>query len=276
MLAMASRAEQKAAARAAREARQRELSASQAKRMRLIWLGGLVLAAALVIVVIAVAAGGGSGSGTKTVGAKTAQAKVAALLKGIPQSGSVQDGIVLGNPKAPVTMTEYGDLVCPICQELAVGGEEQLIRNEVRAGKVQIVYKADETASQSANNGEFVAGQVAARAAGLQKLGWNYILLWYEQQQDETTPYVTPAFLNGLAKQIPTLNMAKWKTELENPNLAGYVTVDERQMNQLVSNQTIPANATPTLLFKGPKGSIPAVQADVPYSDLKVAIKDVS
>jgi hypothetical protein len=272
---MASRAEQKAAARAAREARERQQSATQARRMRIIWLSGLVAGVALVIVIIAVAVGGGNG-GPKAVGAKTAEAKVASLLKGIPQSGDVQNGIVLGNPKAPVTMTEYGDLVCPICQEFAVGPEQQLIANEVRAGKVKIVYKADETASQSANNGEFVAGQVAARSAGLQKLGWNYILLWYQEQQSEDVPYVTDSFLTGLAKQIKGLNLTKWRAQLQNPNLAGYVTVDGRGMNQLVSSNAIPSNATPTLLFSGPKGSVPPVQAAAPYADLKVAIKDIS
>jgi protein-disulfide isomerase len=273
MLAMASRAEQKAAARAQREARQAALSAAQARRMRLVWLGGIALAVAAVVVVLVVAVGGNS---TKTVAAKTAKTKVAALLKGIPQSSSVQNGIVLGNPNAPVTITEYGDLVCPVCQAFAVDTEEQLIKNEVRHGKVKIVYRADETASEDANNGEFTAGQVAARAAALQKLGWNYILLWYEEQQDETTPYVTPAFLQGLAKQIPNLNMTKWNSELQNPNLAGYVTVDGRNMQQFVNNGTISQNATPTVFFKGPKGSVPPLQAAAPYSDVKVAIKDVT
>ena len=241
--------------------------------MRMIWLAGLVAGVALVIVVIAVAVGGNGG---KTVSAKTAEARVAALLKGIPQSGNVQSGIVLGNPSAPVTMTEYGDLVCPICQEFALGGERQLISNEVRAGKVKIVFKADLTASQTANNGEFVAGQVAARSAGLQKLGWNYILLWYEEQQSETTPYVTSSFLAGLATQIKGLSMAKWQSQLQNPNLAGYVTVDGRGMDQLVASKAVPSNGTPTLLFSGPKGSVPPVQANVPYADIKVAIKDLT
>jgi len=270
--AMASRAEQKAAARALREARQRQSTAAQARRMRMIWLSGLVAAVAVVVVIIAVTAGG---NGTKTVGAKTAEAKVTALLKGIPQSSNVQQGIELGNPNAPVTMTEYGDLVCPICQEFALTTEPQLIAHEVRAGKVKIVYKADETASGASNSGEFTAGQVAARAAGLQKLGWNYILLWYEEQQSEDTPYVTTAFLAGLARQIKGLNFAKWQSELQNPNLAGYVTVDGQGMNQLVSSNAVPGNATPTLLFSGPKGSEPPVQAAVPYSSVEVAIKDL-
>jgi hypothetical protein len=270
---MASRAEQKAAARAAREAREQQMSAAQARRMRLIWLGGLVAAAALAIVVIVIAVGG---SGNKTVGAKTAQAKVAKLLKGIPQSATVQNGIELGDPKAPVTVTEYGDLVCPICQEFAVGAEQQLISNEVRHGKVKLIFRADETASGAANNGEFVAGQVAARSAALQKLGWNYILLWYEQQQSEDTPYVTTSFLAGLARQIPGLDFAKWHTQLQNPNLSGYVTVDGRQMNDLVSNHTISQNATPTVLFSGPKGSSPALQGLAPYSTIQSYIKGVT
>ncbi|HEY1774516.1 MAG TPA: thioredoxin domain-containing protein [Solirubrobacteraceae bacterium] len=233
-----------------------------------------MLVAALVIVVIAVAVGGGNG-GPKAVGSKTAKAKVAALLHGIPQTASVAGGIQLGNPKAPVTITEYGDLVCPICQEFAVGDEEQIIKNYVRTGKAQIIFRADETASATANNGEFSAGQVAARSAALQKLGWNYIYTWYEEQQSEDTPYVTDAFLQGLAKQIPGLNYGKWHTQLQNPNLAGYVTVDERAMNSLASS--LPqGNATPTVIIKGPKGSAPPIQGLAPYSTFQTYIKGVS
>jgi protein-disulfide isomerase len=274
MPAMASRAEQKAAARAAREARERQASATQARRMRLIRLGGLVLAAALVIVVIAVTVGGGNG-GPKAVGSKTAKAKVAAVLTGIPQSSSVAGGIALGNPKAPVTITEYGDLVCPICQEFAVGVEQQIIKNEVRTGKAQLIFRADETASGYANSGEFSAGQVAARAAGLQGLGWNYILTWYEEQQSEDTPYVTTAFLAGIAKQVPGLDFAKWQSQLANPNLAGYVTVDGRDMNSL-ANSLPQGNATPTVIVKGPKGTAPAIQGLAPYSTYQTYIKGVS
>ena len=48
------------------------------------------------------------------------------------------------------------------------GSEQQLIDNEVRAGKVKLVYRGLETASSDANSGEYAASQIAARAAGLQ------------------------------------------------------------------------------------------------------------
>ena len=115
---MASRAEQKAAARKAREAKQQELHAAATRRQRLLWLGGIVGVAviALVVVVIASSNGGGSGpvhhSNSQTA---TAVAAVNQELHGIPQSGNT-----LGNPKAPVTITEYGDLVCPTCDDFAL------------------------------------------------------------------------------------------------------------------------------------------------------------
>src|ERR1039458_8033177 len=181
---MASRAEQKAAARAAREAAHRDLSAAQARRMRLIWLGGLVAAAALAIVIVIVATQAGGG----TIVKESASAKAAAVtaitseLAGIPQHGNV-----LGKPSAPVTVTEYGDLVCSTCDAFALSSEAQLITNYVKTGKVKLVYRADDTASSYANQGEFVTGQVGAKAAGLQNKAWYYILLTSRSSRRRST-----------------------------------------------------------------------------------------
>ncbi|HLW95329.1 MAG TPA: thioredoxin domain-containing protein [Solirubrobacteraceae bacterium] len=264
---MASRAEQKAAARAAREARLKAASKNQARNTRLMKLGGLVAGVAIVIVVIVVAVGGGS----STLTPKKTKALVTSLLAGIPQSGNT-----LGNPNAKITVVEYGDLVCPICQEFAVGGEASAIRNEVRQGKVKFVYRATETASGSNNNGEFVAGQVAAKAAGLQHKEWNYILTWYNEQKSETTPYVTNGWLQQLAQQIPGLNLAKWQQDRNSTALANQVKAEEQDIADLVAQKAIPAIETPTLVFTGPKGTPPPVQAALTYSDLKTAFKEVT
>ena len=266
---MASRAEQKAAARAAREARLHAATQAQARRMRLIWLGGIVLAVALVVVVIAVAVGGGSGV-PKASSDKATKAAVTSLLRGIPQKANQ-----LGNSSAPVTITEYGDLVCPVCRDFAVGSEQQLINEYVRTGKAKLVYLADETASEDANNGEFVPSQVAALAAGVQGKEWNYNMTWYYEQQSELTSYVTTAFIRNIASQIPGLNMSEWTTDLQDPNLSGQVTVDLRQMNSLVQNKTLSENATPTVIFSGPKGTAPAIQGAAPFSTLKAYFKAV-
>jgi hypothetical protein len=266
---MASRAEQKAAARAAREARLKAASRNQARNTRLIRLASLVGGVAIVIVVIVLAVGGGSGVTSYTP--KQAQAIVNPLLRGIPQSGNV-----LGNPKAKITLTEFGDLVCPICRDFAVGGEHDTIAKEVREGKVKIVYRADETASGAFNNSEFVSGQVAARAAGLQNKEWNYVLLWYYEQKSEDTPYVTNHWIQNIALQIPGLDLTKWQADRNSAALAGQVKSDEQAMAALVAAKEIPSNATPTLVFAGSKGTAQPVQAPLTYSQLKTAYGIVS
>ncbi len=101
-------------------------------------------------------------------------------------------------------MTEYGDLQCPVCKEFAVGPETQLIDNEVKSGKVKLVYKSFPTASRELGNWQqiFPLQQDAAYAAGAQNKAWNYILLFYHEQGKEATSYVNTAYLTGLAKQV--------------------------------------------------------------------------
>src|SRR5262249_6646243 len=58
-------------------------------------------------------------------------ADVATMLKDIPQKG-----FVLGNPKAPVQLTEFIDLQCPACQQFETTQLGPLIDKYVRTGKM--------------------------------------------------------------------------------------------------------------------------------------------
>jgi protein-disulfide isomerase len=267
---MASRKDQKEAARQRRLAEERARAERAARERRLRMLAGVVVGAVIVIAA-AIAIGSGGGGSTSVVkpnstAAKQAAASVNTLLTGIPQQG-----LTIGNPSAKVTVTEYGDLVCPVCKSFALGSQTQLIANDVRAGKVKLVYRAAETASSTANGSMFVATQVAARAAGEQKLGWNYIELFYHEQGDETTSYVTNSYLSGLATQIPGLNVSQWQSQLQSSTLSNQVTQDER------TAQSLGFNSTPTITIQGPKSQAqPIVGAPSSYSQLEAAIKSVS
>src|ERR1700722_9262153 len=267
---MASRKEQKEAARQQRLA-QEQARAEKARRDRRLRMTGGVIVGAIVVVVAAIAlSSGGSSSASApkptSPAAKTAVATVNKLLAGIPQSGTT-----LGSASAPVTVTEYGDLVCPVCKDFALSSENQLIANDVRSGKVKIVYRALETASQTANNSMFVPSQVAAKAAGLQNHAWNYIELFYHEQCDETTSYVTDSYLNGLAGQIPGLNYSKWTSDRQSSTLSSQVTADE------TAAQASGFDSTATIVIKGPKSQAqPIVGNPTSYSQLQSAIKSVS
>ena len=224
----------------------------------------MIAAVAVVAVAIAISSGGSKSTGlAKGTAATKNTAAVSQLLKGIPQSGAR-----LGNPKAPVTMSYYGDLQCPICQQFTLqGGFSPLVANEVRAGKVQIVYRSLQTATR--DPATFSTQQVAALAAGQQQKAWNYIELFYNQQGAEGSGYVTGSYLDALARQIPGLHIAAWNTARGNAALATQIQSEGQQ----AAAQGF--NSTPTLVFQGPKGKLQPPDAVPPYAELQSAIKQV-
>jgi protein-disulfide isomerase len=241
--------------------------------------GSLLIAVIAVAVVLVVVLGNSSSSSgdskaatqPNSAKAKSAVAQVDSLLKGIPQHGNT-----LGNPNAKITFTEYGDLECPICRQFSLGAEQQLISNEVRSGKVKLVYKSSETATGDLGHAAstvFPLQQSAAYAAGAQGKAWNYILLFYRDQGAEDTPYVNTTFLQGLAKQIPGLNFAKWNNDRNNPAYADQI----QQENKAAASLDFEGGGgTPALIAAGPTSQTRPVAGDYPYSAVQSMIKSVS
>ena len=262
---MASRAEHKEQARTRRLADEQARLERKRRQRRLYTLGGVALGAlAVVAVAIALSSSGGGSSGLKNGnGQATLVAQVERLLGGIPQSGAT-----LGNPKAPVTMTYYSDLQCPVCAEFTLrSGFPELIARDVRAGKVKIVYRAFETATRDPRT--FQAQQTAALTAGRQKHFWDYVELFYRQQGTEGTSYVTDTYLNGLAQQVPALNLDAWRSARNESSLIAELQSDRQ------SATTAGVQGTPTLIFQGPRGT--AQTPTVPsYGQLQQAIKSVT
>jgi protein-disulfide isomerase len=262
---MASRTKQKEEARARRVAEEQARAERATRQRRLRMLGGTVVAAiAVVVIAVAISSGGGK-TGLKTGGAqKQTVASVSSLLTGIPQSGTT-----LGNPSAPVTMTYFGDLECPICQDFTLnGGFPQLVQNDVRTGKVKVVYKGFETATRDPT--VFQTQQVAAMAAGAQGKFWDYAELFYHEQGQEDSGYVTETYLDTLARQVPGLNFTAWQSARGNTSYASQVGAEEQSGN----SQGI--TGTPTLIFTGPKGKAQPSSAVPSYSDLQKSIQQVS
>jgi protein-disulfide isomerase len=259
---MASRKEQKEQARAARLEKEQAAAATQQRTRRIQIFGGAI-AIAVIVIVVAIVISGGGGSPTKpnSPEAKAAATHVDSVLAGIPESGNT-----LGNPKAKITITEYGDLECSVCDVLATptsftnpehesgsGWEDQLISTYVRTGKAKLVYKSLETASGSnPDQNAFEVQQVAAYAAGLQGKAWYYIDLMYNQQGAEGSNYVTESYLDGLAKQIKGLNYKKWLSDRKLSSLKNQVST-EGQQGTAVDSAT--GASTPTVVVSGPKGS---------------------
>lgn len=266
---MASRTKQKEEARARRLAEEQARAQRIRRQQRLRMVGGTVLGAIVIVVVLVlVNSGGGKKGGLQTgTQANATSASVNQLLTGIPQSGAT-----LGNPKAPVTMTYYGDYQCPVCKDFTVsGGFPQLVANDVRSGKVKVVYKSFCTATcNGPDPNVFNTQQVAGLSAGEQSKFWQFTELFYHEQGQENTTYVNENYLQGLAKQIPGLNLTTWQSDRNNASLTSQVNADQS------TARSIGVSGTPTLIFKGPKGQAVPNSAVPTYAQLQQAIKQVS
>jgi protein-disulfide isomerase len=168
--------------RAERIAAERAEAAADARRRRAFRLLAAAGIAALVVAVAAVA----SSPGGKPAAAPP---KSSALFRGIPERNGV-----LGDPNAPVTVTEYVDLQCPICAAAARETLPGLVRDYVRTGKARL----------EARTLHFIGpdSERAARvAAGAERQGrlWPFLEAFYAAQGQENSGYVTDGFLRSVA-----------------------------------------------------------------------------
>jgi protein-disulfide isomerase len=215
-------------AREQRKAIEEAEASGAARRKRLIQLGSVIGAVIVIVVVILVATGGGKSKGivppSKPGAESTVVKEVKTLLAGIPQNGNT-----LGDPKAPVTLQYFGDLECPICRQFTEGALKPLIDKYVRTGKLKIEYRNLETATREQET--FRTQQAAALSAGKQQKAWDFIELFYHQQGEEDTGYVTESYLQTLAKQVPGLNLTTWTADRSNPEFTNTITSDAQAAN---------------------------------------------
>jgi protein-disulfide isomerase len=215
-------------ARTERKAIEEASAAQSAQRKRLIQLGGIAGVVVVIIAIILIATGSGgskSAPAPKSAAANAAAASVISLLQGIPQSGNA-----LGYPNAPVTIQYFGDLECPFCKEFTLGALPKVIQKYVRTGKAKIEYRSMQTATRTQET--FQNQQVAALAAGKQNLMWHYIELFYHEQGEEGSGYVTESYLQGLAAQVPGLKLSDWSSARNNPAYSNQVISDSQAANQ--------------------------------------------
>jgi protein-disulfide isomerase len=173
---------------------------------RALAIGGGIVAVAVVAVVLAVVLAGGKGSsgipkdhvavGSIADGLPGAS-DVAAEFKGIPQTGTT-----LGWPFAPVTLTEYIDLQCPICDEFETQVFPNILQRYVRTKEVKVVMKP-----WAFIGPDSFRGQAVALAAAKQNKVFNFAAVLYDNQGTENTGWLTDNMLYDIAASVPGLKI---------------------------------------------------------------------
>ena len=190
--------------------------------------------------------------------------RILRLLTGVPQSGPR-----LGVIGAPVRVTVYGDLECPICRAFFLSRTfARMVASEVRTGRVSVRYRSLLTATPRWSR--FERQQVAALAAGDQKRFWQYALIFLSDQGSEWSDYVTEAFLDRIARQVPGLSWARWKRDRLRRRLSAEVQRDQGYARRGR------IDATPTFIFRGSRRPFVKIVGIPTYRQIERALHAVS
>ena len=231
-------------------------------------LASVMITAAVFVVALASLSGRVPGPAPtpsgRAVAPDPAARRALAAVRGVPQSGTR-----LGDAHAPVTITIFADLECPVCRTFALGeGFHGLVAHQVRSGRVSIDFRSlCTTTCLRKSTGIYGPQQIAAYAAAQQDRLWDYALVFFAEQR-AGSGYATSAYLTGLARQVPGLNLARWQQERGAPAPAA------RLRGDAAIARTDGVVSTPTLIVAGAHHRVTLIGA-VGYRQLLGAIDKV-
>jgi len=259
---MEGRGQKRERLRAERQAAESQDAARLARKRRVQYLSIAAFAAVAVIVaLIVISQSGGSDNSSPTptsVANVEGVARVNSELQGISQSGQT-----LGDASAPVTVTEFGDPQCPVCKEFSQQVAPDLISNKVKTGDVKYVYQPFLIIGPDSK-----PAMKAVLAAGEQNRFWNYLQLFYENQGEENSGYVTDDFLTNIAKAAGVSDISAWN---ESRNSSKWDAVIAKGTTDA---EGFGFNGTPSLVAQGSNGTKPINGFSL--SDIQAAIQQVS
>lgn len=197
--------------------------ARQASPRALAIAGGVLLAIVIAVVLGVVLSGRSSSGGSGVVSSADMQGLPAtgsqnwagtlpgaseanALFKGIPQNG-----LVLGDPKAPVTMEMFIDVQCPVCQAYEVDNLSTIVDKYIRPGKVQLHLKP--WAFLGGQGSQSFSGRLGLIAAASQDKAFQYAKVLYDNQGAEESGWLSGREMATIAASVDGLKLSRWQDD---------------------------------------------------------------
>jgi protein-disulfide isomerase len=186
-------------------------------------------ATAIVAALILVSSGGSDPTKPRTASTRD----VTRILRGIPQ-----DGLTLGDPRAPVLLVEFADLQCPFCREFAATSWPDIVKRYIRTGKVRMELRLINILGEDS-----VKANKAVMAAGLQDRMWDASMRFYDVQGQEGSGYVTDRFLRGVLGGVHGLDPARAMRDRSSAQVAQQLAA----VHSMQSRYAV--HSTPTLMI---------------------------
>jgi len=257
---MASRKEEKEQRRQARLEAEQAAAAEQRRKKLLTVVGATVLAAALVLVVL-IAVNQSSDEGGGDASSIDAEIPVLPVLDSLPQ-----EGLAVGERSAKVTISEFGDLQCPVCKQFSETVVPDLLAESgpVGAGDARLAFEQFTIIGPQSED-----AARAALAASEQGRYWQFIEIFYANQGTENSGYVTDDFLTGIAEAAGVGDIDAWNASRADPKWDAVLARTQSDASKAGFT------GTPSVLVSGPGGE--KIVGAVPDAGaIEQAVEDVS
>jgi protein-disulfide isomerase len=215
------------------------MSPDEGSRRRPRLVGVVVLALVIGLLgfaIVSISVGTGNEGQVKITGAEETQS----LLGGIQQDGSR-----LGPEDAAVTVQVFNDLQCDPCSEWNRDVMMPLIQGPVRDGEIQMIYHHFPMTQSG-----FGLASYGAVAAAKQDDEWQFIELFFTNQEEAKKHGATQDFLNNVARAILNFNVEQWQNDLKDRS-----DLEEtlREDDELSADRSFPTG--PAVVVEGPNGT---------------------
>jgi len=217
---------------------------------RALGIAGGVAVVVIIAIVLAVVFGRGSSKSSSGplpsignshwVGSEQGAPEANALFKGIPQNG-----LVLGNPSAPVEMEMFVDVQCPFCKDYEVNDLPEIVQKYIRTGKVQLHLQPWAFIGDQSRT-----GRLALIAASIQNKGFEYAKVLYDNQGQEESGWLTDDTMGQIAASVDGLKVQQVLSQKNDSAAAAIAS----KVDTLAKSSKI--QGTPTVLVGCPGGSL--------------------
>jgi protein-disulfide isomerase len=169
-------------------------------------------------------------------------------VKGAPAAqrlyaGIEQRGALLGPPDAAVSISVFNDMQCQACAAWHARTVVPLVETYARTGKAKLVYHHFAMGTRARQ-----ASFYAAVAAGYQGRQWQYVHMFFANQELALQRGVTRTLMARVAERIPELEIKDWRRDLDNPDSERTLEADAK----LALDLRLPAE--PAVIVDGPRG----------------------
>jgi protein-disulfide isomerase len=171
----------------------------------------------------------------------TGAGEVQSLLGGIQQ-----DGARLGSPDASVTVQVFNDLQCDPCSDWNRDVVVPLIGGPVRDGDLQLIYH-----NFPMTESGFFLGAYGAAAAAKQDYEWQFVELFFTNQDEAEKQGADQDFLDAIARGVGVVNfnVEQWQRDMNDSDITTTLEDDEK----ISAERRLPVG--PAVVVGGPNGT---------------------